>query len=199
MILFGHLGLTYAITAGIDNASLRNKLLKFNQAIDYRPVFIGAILPDLIDKLIIFFISSDTIHSGRIYAHSALFVVLLTFIGILIWNKSKKPWILILAGCSAIHLMLDRMWMYMSTLLWPVYDLFTSHIAVYPQSLIHAIMSILAQNFESVSMTSLKDALADPYIGIPEIIGLLIMIYFVIKLISSKQVGRFFKTGGLEK
>lgn len=197
MILFGHLGLTYAIAAGMENAGLGKKLFNSDKAIDFRLVFIGAILPDLVDKLIIFFISNETVHSGRIYGHTLLFAIVLTGIGKIVWNKYKKPWLLLLAGCSIIHLAFDSMWLYMVTLFWPVYDLFSSHITVYPQAFNHAIMSILNQEFKDVSLNSLAAALLNPYNGIAEISGFLIMVHLFMQLISQKRMGLFIRTGRL--
>ena len=195
MILFGHLGLTYAAAAALDKGGLNRKLEKFNKYIDYRLVFIGSILPDLIDKLIIFLIGDGAIHSGRIYAHSLLFALLITGAGLLIWKKAKKPWLLTLAFCSLAHLLLDNMWLYPNALFWPLYDIFMIKSYNSPGDIFQALAKIISQDFNSVSILSLKDALSNPFIGIPELMGLVIMAYLSIRLLINKQLKAFLKTG----
>lgn len=174
MILFGHLGLTYAAVRAIDKAALKGK-----SSMDYRLVFIGSMLPDLIDKPIIFFISNDSIHSGRIFAHTLLFGIFLTILGLIIRKKSTKPWAFVVAGSCMIHLVLDSMWHYLNVLFWPAFGL----------------SGILKQDFKNVSLNSIRDVLMEPYLGIPEICGLLIVIIFMVRLAFDKQIGNFIKTG----
>ncbi len=192
MLLFGHLGLTYAAAAAADKGGLKGKLEKFNRHIDYRLVFIGAILPDLIDKLVIFLIADGSIHSGRIFAHSLLFILLLAGIGWRIWRKSRQPWLLTLAACSLIHLILDSMWLYPNTLFWPVYDL---SMVQSPEGILTALTKITSREFNSVSVLSLTQALSNPFIGIPELIGLVISAALFIRLLVKKQLKAFLKTG----
>jgi membrane-bound metal-dependent hydrolase YbcI (DUF457 family) len=198
MILFGHLGLTYAAVAVAEKGGIKGKLEKFNKYIDYRLVFIGSILPDLIDKLIIFLIGDGTIHSGRIFAHSLLFTLLITGAGLLIWKKSKKPWLLTLAFCCLVHLLLDSMWLYPNALFWPLYDIFRTKSYNSPGDVFQVLSLIIRQDFNSVSILSLKDALSNLIIGIPELTGFIIMVYLSIRLIIRKQLKAFLKTGKLE-
>lgn len=192
MILFGHLGLTYIAAAAADKGGLKSWLAKFSEYIDYRLVFIGAILPDLIDKVTIFFIAKESIHSGRIFAHSLLFALLMMGAGLLIWKKSKKPWLLTLAFGSFIHLILDSMWLYPNTLFWPVYDLSL----IQPQEgFLQVLTKIISQDFHTVTFLSLKDALSNPFIGIPELIGLIATAYLFIRLLINKRLKAFLKTG----
>lgn len=193
MILFGHLGLTYVTASLTGKAGISSKLEKFNKYIDYRLVFIGSILPDLIDKLTIFLIADGSIHSGRIFAHSLLFVLLTIGIGMLVWKKSKKPWLLTLALCSFIHLILDSMWLYPNTLFWPFYDLRQSYNSL--EGIFQALTKIINHEFHSVSILSLRDALSNPFIGIPELMGFVIISYLFIRLLLQKKLKAFLKTG----
>ena len=195
MILFGHLGLTYVTAALTGKAGINGKLEKFNQSIDYRLVFIGSILPDLIDKLTIFLIANGSIHSGRIFAHSLLFVLLITGAGMLVWKKSRKPWLLTLAFCSLIHLILDSMWLYPSTLFWPLYDISMVQSSNSLEGIFQALAKIINQDFNNVSILSLRDALSNPFIGIPELTGFILMSYLFIRSLLNKQLSTFLKTG----
>jgi Predicted membrane-bound metal-dependent hydrolase (DUF457). len=177
MILFGHLGLTYAITRTVDKVALKGKA-----EIDYRLVFIGSMLPDIIDKPIIFLLSNDSIHSGRIFAHTLLFTLLLSVIGFLVRKKASKPWLLVLAGSSLIHLILDSMWHYPDILFWPSYGL----------------SSMFKQGFNNVSLNSIYNVLSSPASGIPELCGFIIVVILAIKLLIGKQTVKFIKTGHIQ-
>lgn len=193
MILFGHLGLTYAAAAALDKGGLNGRLKKFNSYMDYRLVFVGSILPDLLDKLTIFLIGDGSIHSGRIFAHSLLFVLLIASIGLLLWKKSGKPGLLILAFGSLIHLLLDSMWLYPDTLFWPVYDILLMKST--NSSFLQALTNIMSQDFNTVSAASLRDALLNPFVGIPELTGLIIIGYLSIRMLVKRQLMSFLKTG----
>lgn len=207
MIFFAHLGLTYAAAAVIEKAAQRDEAEekseirgsisrgKVKTVFDYRFILIGAILPDLLDKPAIYFLSSESVHSGRVFAHTLLFVILLTCLGLLIRNKYGKSWLLYLAGGSLAHLVLDSMWLFPVTLFWPFYDLFSSHIHGLGNTVGHAFVSILNQPFDSVSVESILGALSDPYKGIPELAGFLIIAFVLVRLVSGKKLLSFLKTG----
>ena len=192
MILFGHLGLTYAAAAVIEKAAIGDRLKKANKHIDYRLVLIGSILPDIIDKLAINLFGDGSLHSGRIFAHSMLIVLLISGAGLLLWKKSKKLWLATLGLCSLVHLLLDSMWLYPNILFWPFYDLFRLRTG---DSLFSGFYKILERDFYSVSIISIWDTLKNPLIGIPELIGLVIILRLFIRLIAKKQLTVFIRTG----
>ncbi|RNI15777.1 hypothetical protein EFE42_00600 [Methanohalophilus sp. RSK] len=78
MLPFAHIGITLALFYIVTRG--RN--------INYWYVIIGSMLPDIIDKVIGRVLFADTFASGRIFAHSLLFVVVLgltvEFIGFII-------------------------------------------------------------------------------------------------------------------
>ena len=118
MLLLGHTGITLALAKGIITS---RKGKRFSELVDYRLVLIGSMLPDIIDKPLGGLILKDTLGNGRIYAHTLIFLLLLFGIGIFFWVKYKRPEMLVLAGGSFVHHILDGMWRFPGTYLWPFY------------------------------------------------------------------------------
>jgi membrane-bound metal-dependent hydrolase YbcI (DUF457 family) len=88
---------------------------------------IGAILPDLIDKPLGHILLKGTLDSGRIYAHTLLFLGIALVAGLLYWRSRSSPLLLVLAGGILTHLMLDGMWNMPNTLFWPALGDFLPH------------------------------------------------------------------------
>ncbi len=110
MLLFGHLGVSIGIGYLIEK--------KFKIKVDYKLLALGALLPDIIDKpLGLIFLP---IHNGRIYAHTLLFLFILTMLSL----KIEKLQYVALG--DALHLLEDRMWMQPTTLFWPLLGNFPS-------------------------------------------------------------------------
>lgn len=80
---------------------------------------LGAILPDLIDKPLGHLLLQSTLDSGRIYAHTLLFLGLVTAAGVMAWRFKRTSIVLVLAAGIGSHLVLDTMWDNPVTLLWP--------------------------------------------------------------------------------
>lgn len=137
MLLFGHVGISLGVAALLSVAVNRNttkhasdgerslntatwRVLRAGFAVrhsglDYRLIILGALLPDLIDKPIgVIFFGSN----GRLFTHTLFFVLTMVFIGLYLYLKGK-PSVLIVALCSAGHLVLDQMWLQPDILLWP--------------------------------------------------------------------------------
>ena len=116
MLPLAHIGITlaifYATTIIFPN---------IRRYINYWYVVVGSLLPDIIDKLIGRLLFEHIFASGRIFGHTLLFVIILTITGIYFFRKRKDARILILAGGSFIHLLLDRMWETPQTFLWPLF------------------------------------------------------------------------------
>lgn len=134
MLLFAHTGLTLGLAMGMDNLHYRWSLGKSGDSssnphpasvtnpIDYRLVLVGSMLPDIIDKPLGIYIFVETFSNGRIFAHTLLFFLVISIIGLLFhyWRHGKLG-ILTLSLCSGFHLVLDQMWRIPQTLLWPIY------------------------------------------------------------------------------
>ena len=68
----------------------------------------GAILPDLIDKPLGHFILSDSLNSGRIYAHTLLMLSIFVIIGLYYWKKKSSLSILAVSAGISSHIVLDE-------------------------------------------------------------------------------------------
>lgn len=197
MIFFGHLGITLAVARTADKIIFDKK--PFTHYIDYRLVFLGSLLPDIIDKCILFFLAGERFKSGRMFAHSFLFIMLFLTLGIVVWRTYKKLWVLILAACSFVHQLLDVMWKQLNIFLWPVYDsIFQKSIQVWSPHTQKMSSKASVIRHSEFSWVTVKEILSDPYIYISETIGVLILMYFVFILVRRKQVVCFLMTGKID-
>jgi hypothetical protein len=114
MIFFGHIGITTAII---------KKYEKIDDTIniDYRYVFVGSILPDLIDKPINMLLHHGFILEGRLIGHTLLFAIFLLFLGSMNLMQKNNGNIFILGLCSLIHIVLDGIWLCPQVLFFPLF------------------------------------------------------------------------------
>lgn len=149
--------------------------------LDYRFLLVGSLLPDLIDKPIgdIFFY--ETFQNGRIFAHTLCFTICLTVLGIYVYKRWNRLWLLILSFGSAIHLILDKMWLNPRTLLWPIYG--------------WGFAKLDSANFFEWLPEMFHALVTNPSVYVPEIIGLGILAWFVAKLIRTGNVNAFIRNG----
>ncbi len=163
MLFFGHTG----ITAGIFY--LASKIRRAGK-IDYRLVIIGALLPDIIDKPLGLVILSYG--NGRIIAHTLLFALCATAIAF--YKKDMRLYAL--SGGTWLHLILDSMWLFPVTLLWPFLG-----------------------NFQQGDYTiyTIPSSLNQPYILSGEIIGIALLAYLAIRNKMYKKINlmKFIRTG----
>ena len=157
---------------------LWNRLKHRTGSIDYRMVLLGSLLPDIIDKPVWLFVSSDTLLSGRNYAHTLLLHLIL-FIGGLVLIRYKKSWLLIISLSSFMHLILDQMWNSPVVLLWPLLG------------------PLPKEEISGWLYNIFKELFTQPAVYIPEIIGLLIVILFAYRLVMRKNAISFLKDGTL--
>ena len=207
MLLFGHIGITLGVAKACDtmlsmsepensqnsvsNSALshsntrkpsrfhswRREIKRWLGTIDYRLVIIGSLLPDLIDKPI-FLLTGSTSLSGRDYAHSLLFNLVL-LIGGLVLIRHRKSWLLVLSLSSFTHLVFDRMWTVPVTLWWPL-------------------LGPLLRGDRNAFLPKLYFRLFAPEIFIPEIIGLAILSFYAFRVTKRKSITRFIKEGIFE-
>lgn len=130
MLIFGHIGITLAITflifSSINFLNSRNEIRNESKIIEtnyklYFFIIIGSILPDLIDKPIGEILLAGSLSHGRLFAHSLLFILILFFIGIYIYKQNKEKGFIYLSFASFIHLGLDHMWNDPKTLFFPIF------------------------------------------------------------------------------
>lgn len=191
MLLLGHLGITMGATIGIERVlsrihpadppgALPARVAVFLRALDYRILLLGSVLPDLIDKPVGVYLFHDTFESGRIFAHTLLFLLALTAIGIWRYRRSAASGVLTLALGVFMHLLLDGVWRSPRTLFWPAFGL------DFPE---YETGNFLREMIERL--------LHKPSAYIPEFVGLAIGLGIGVRMLRSGALLRFFKTGVL--
>ena len=147
--------------------------------IDIRLLLIGSLLPDIIDKPIGRFFFAETFSNGRIFCHTLLFLTLLILGGLYLYWRHSKTWLLILSFGTFVHLILDGMWLKPQTLLWPLYGLQFEKGG--------CLKSWLRGMFYAF--------LDNPIMGVPEIAGAGIAIWFIWLLVHRGKLYAFIRNG----
>lgn len=174
MIFFGHLGLTLLFVFVVFYL-LREK-------VDYRFVLVGAILPDLIDKPIGHYIFYSVFQNGRIFAHTLLFIAVLTLIGYYVAKKYKFIGVEFLALGAMMHLAEDQMWLSPETLFWPLFG-----------------WQFPKLDIENYAGYIWHVLFTDPSAYVPEIAGLAVLIGFTyyFKMYQPERLKSFIMNGQL--
>ncbi|WP_240664606.1 metal-dependent hydrolase [Methanosarcina sp. MSH10X1] len=170
MFIFGHIGITLGIFYLLSRLSSKNR---FSANIPW--VAFGALLPDFIDKPLGRIILAETIGSGRIFAHTLLFGLLLGLAGYYLYVQGK-PELLIIAGASFCHILEDQMWDNPGVFFWPLFGWGFPKDTI-SGSFIEYLMAIFNRSY--------APGLTEVFIS--EIIGLLIIILFTGKHIQDKR------------
>ena len=192
MLIFGHAGITLGAAAllngalsksclptaqGCTSGSKASWLTSLGNHIDIRLLLIGSILPDIVDKPIGLYLFRDSFSTGRIFCHTLLFLSIITVAGLYLFKSRGKVRLLILSFGTLAHLILDQMWLVPQALLWPLYG-FT---------------------FPPTDLTDWTldrfHALTHPGIYVPELIGAVILIWFILMLVRNRKVYAFVKKG----
>lgn len=177
MLILAHVGITLAAAKSLEKVMAYRGIYNF---LDYRLVLVGSMLPDIIDKPLGGLILRETLGNGRIYSHTLLFVLFLIGTGIFFWYKFRRPGFLVLAGGSIVHHILDGMWLYPETFLWPACG-----------------WSFPKGDPETWLQLWLGNLLADPWVYVPEVVGGIIICYFAAGMIRGKGLKEFFRSGRL--
>ncbi|MFZ5642059.1 MAG: metal-dependent hydrolase [Bacillota bacterium] len=181
MIFFGHIGLTLAAASTVHRAAISHGISKALGHLDYRLVILGSMVPDLLDKPIGLLFKETFLGASRLFGHTLLFSLLFILVGVLALKCYKRTGVLVLAAGSLFHQVLDGMWNKPETLLWPLYGW------MFP--------AVEREGFLAYLINRL---LTDPYIYIPELAGLGVIVYFFIILIRNRQLSSFIKSGELK-
>jgi len=119
---------------------------------------LGSMLPDIIDKPLGHLLYG-TPAMGRIYAHTLLFLLLISAMALYLGDSRLGS----LSGGVLSHLILDSMWASPVILLWPL-------LGPFPQ----------AASMDALSwMQALLQGLRNPFILIPECLGLAEIVYLL--------------------
>jgi membrane-bound metal-dependent hydrolase YbcI (DUF457 family) len=94
-------------------------LTALGRLVDTRLLLIAALLPDIIDKPLGLLLLKETLNSGRIFGHTLLFVTFTAALGLYLYRRRNRTWLLVLSFGTLMHLILDQMWLAPETLFWP--------------------------------------------------------------------------------
>lgn len=153
-------------------------LTTLGKYVDIRLLFIGALLPDIIDKPLGHLFFRETLSNGRIFAHTLLFFMIIALIGLYLYRNRSQLWLLVITFGTLVHLVLDQMWQEHQTLLWPVFGF------AFPRG-----------DITDWIQNTLKTLLSNPAVYIPELIGAGIIIWFAWFLLRRKKVLAFITRG----
>ena len=198
MLLLAHTGITLGVSALLsirkENKSsfyfprtinwieFRDRLLRWpiylGRAMDVRILLIGSLLPDIIDKPVGQILLRETFSSGKIFSHTLLFLVVITATGFYLYKRYNETRLLVLSFGTFMHLLLDQMWLSSRTLFWPIFGL----------AFDRADLTDWARNI-------LRALFTNPEVYIPELIGMIVLIWFTIILLQQKKILAFLKYG----
>jgi len=201
MLFFGHIGITTGVVLLADSVSARlthrsagnppseahgifpglHAVDSIIRNIDMRIIMVGSLLPDIIDKPIGHFFFKEFFSNGRIFSHSLLFLILLSLTGVILYKTRRATWMLALAFGTFVHLILDRMWLAPSTLLWPVYGW------AFPR-----------EDVSNFIPKILHEMVTVPSAYISELVGIAILLFFAVRLLQKRKFMEFVKRGKLE-
>jgi inner membrane protein len=192
MLLFGHTGITLGAvwlarravirtkpgTAGLDPPAAPPRKATHSPHIDYRFVLLGSLLPDILDKPIGQILFRETFSNGRIFAHTLVFLLLLSIAGLALYLRRGKSWLLLLSFGTAGHLIEDSIWRAPVTFLWP----------------------LLGWTFPAGDMTGwvrriLENLFTNSVVYIPELIGLAILVSAFVVLVRRRKFLAFILKG----
>ena len=162
-------------------SSGRTRLLAFLEKIDTRLLLVGSLLPDIIDKPVVTFFFREVFGKGRLFCHTLAFFLLITLAGFYLYRRRGKTWLLIFSIGTFVHLVCDKMWHEIQTLLWPVCGLTFQRSD--PSNLDHWLRN------------SLYGLPFDPSAFVPELVGIAILIWFVLVLVRRRKLYAFIRNG----
>jgi len=145
---------------------------------DIRLLLIGSLLSDIIDKMIgqVFF--KETFSNGRIFAHTLLFLILLTAAGFYFYQRRSQTRPLTLAFGTLTHLIFDQMWHVPQTLFWPLFGF--------------ALVKIDLSNWIPGMLSAMLTA---PSVYVPELAGGAILAWFALTLLHRRKIYAFIRYG----
>lgn len=145
--------------------------------VDLRLVFFGALLPDIIDKALGFWLLPETVnYTTRSVGHSLVFSALLLAAALARLGLTRRAGLLIIALATMGHLLLDQMWQLPVTLLWPFLGW------RFPMG---------TTTLEEWILFHFQEMLKSP----AELAGALVLVWFLMQLHRQRAITRFLRTG----
>ncbi len=116
MLIFGHIIFTIGIFFMLERIlpPLRGRL-------DCRYIAFGALLPDILDKLVGRVIFAEDLANGRLVGHTLVFCLFIALLGYYHYERSRDTGVFLISGACFFHLLEDRMWNAPYTFFWPAF------------------------------------------------------------------------------
>lgn len=147
---------------------------------DLRLLMFGALLPDIVDKPLSFWLLPEAVnHSTRSVGHSLLFNAALLATALVVLWLAGRAWPVALALGSIGHLLLDKMWEIPAILLWPFLGW------SFPRG---------TTSLDEYFLFYLTGVLKSPV----DLVGVLVLVWFAIQLYHRRAFFRFLRTGRAE-
>jgi membrane-bound metal-dependent hydrolase YbcI (DUF457 family) len=108
-----------AIAAGVAWAA-RRRLATAPAELDYRFAAFGALLPDLVDKPLKWFLFPDSLPDSHVYGHTLLFSASIILAGLLLLGSTQRTCLMLVGLGSLTHPLVDPVLIYPRTLFWPL-------------------------------------------------------------------------------
>lgn len=150
------------------------------RGMDYRLILLGSMLPDLIDKPMGLLAPGLGLGTSRGIAHTLVFAMILFVAGLFFYGVGRRG-LLYVALASAGHLVLDRIWQLPKVLFWPLYGF------AFPAVGRSGILAHLVAWCHTLW--------TNPWVFVPEIIGLAIILSFALRLRRRGGFVEFVKSG----
>jgi len=171
-VILWHAGLTMTIVWFV---------MRGNPRVDYRIVAVASLLPDIIDKPIGRIILRGRYDTGRIYAHTLLFNVLLFSVLFFMRGRHKRTFVLIPIS-SLLHIAEDGVFAVPKLFWWPFFG------ATFPKDrLTGGVLGFL-------------NPFRNPALILQEAVGLALLVWLFAAhgMLSREGIKSFLKTGMLE-
>lgn len=169
MFLLGHLGVTLGLFF-----ILQYLVPGIRGRINYLYVVFGALLPDIIDKLLGRILFPYSLASGRLIAHTLAFTLILALLGFYYHRRRGDARLLLVSGASFLHLLEDKMWTEPVIFLWPL--LGWGFPRGTPDNWLDYFLAMFRNSYRP----------GFSYDFISEVVGFVIMMFFIVKYLFSR-------------
>lgn len=159
---------------------LRSWLTALGETFDVRFILVGSLLPDIIDKPLGQVLLREILNNGRIFSHTLVFLAVVGASGLFVYRRYSRTWLLALTLGTGAHLVLDSMWRTPQTLLWPAYGL------AFDKG---------DMNLSQWTQGMMNGLFTNPAVNVPEIIGLIVMAWFLWDLLRQGKLWIFIRRG----
>lgn len=166
------------VKRGTNSRVYKPNIIPVGKWLDYRLLVLASMLPDIIDKPMGQVFLKDTFNYGRIYGHTLVFVLITGILGMWVFKKWGKGWLLIMAFGSFMHDMEDQSWRWPQVLLWPLkgWGFPKEDLNVWLSGVYRAIVT-------------------EPDVFIPELVGIVILALAAIRVFRNRRFQYALKTG----